>query len=71
MLSVSFSLALVAAMLFGIVLPVNPKEVDEFNGPTPGPIPVSLVEMVRGCELFKGLSGSICRVLARPRTGLT
>jgi hypothetical protein len=32
MLSVSFSLALVAAMLFGIVLPGHHKEVDNFNG---------------------------------------
>lgn len=54
MLSVSFSLALVAAMLFGIVLPGHHKEVDKFNGQTPGPIPVSLVEMVSGFPLVKG-----------------
>jgi len=39
MLSVSFSLALVAAMLFGIVLPGDNKEVDKFNGQTRGPFP--------------------------------
>lgn len=39
MLSVSFSLALVAAMLFGIMLPGNHKEVDKFNGQTHGPFP--------------------------------
>ncbi len=39
MLSVSFSLALVAAMQFSIVLPGNHKEVDEFNGQTHGPFP--------------------------------
>lgn len=41
MLSVSFSLALVAATLFGIVLPGHHKEVDKFNGQTRGPIPAS------------------------------
>lgn len=39
MLSVSFSQALVTAMLFGIVLPGHHKEVDKFNGQTRGPIP--------------------------------
>ena len=39
MLSVSFSLALVAAMLFGIVLPGHNKEVDKFNGQTRGLFP--------------------------------
>jgi hypothetical protein len=39
MLSVSFSLALVAKMLFGIVLPSHHKEVDMFNGQTREPIP--------------------------------
>ncbi len=42
MLSVSFDLALVAAMLFGIVLPSHHKEVDKFNGQTRGPIPAGL-----------------------------
>jgi hypothetical protein len=53
MLSVSFNLALVAAMLLGIVLPGNPKEVDKFNGPTREPIPTSLKELVSGSPLFK------------------
>lgn len=48
MLSVSFSLALVAAMLFSIVLPGRPKEVDKFNGQTHRPISVSFREVVRG-----------------------
>ncbi len=39
MLSVSFTLDLVAAMLFGIVLPGHHKEVDKFNGQTREPIP--------------------------------
>ena len=39
MLSVSFDLALVAAMLIGIVLPGNRKEVDSLNSPTTRPIP--------------------------------
>ena len=39
MLSVSFSLVLIAAMLFGIVLPGHHEEVDKFNGQTRGPIP--------------------------------
>lgn len=40
MLSVTFSLALVAAMLVSIVLPSQHKEVDEFNGQTHEPIPI-------------------------------
>jgi len=39
MLSVSFDLAVFGAMLFGIVLPANPKEVDSLNSPTTRPIP--------------------------------
>ena len=38
MLSVSFSLALFATMLFGIKLPGHHKEVDKFNGQTREPI---------------------------------
>lgn len=38
MLSVSFDLAVLAAMLFGIVLPANLKEVDSLNSPTAQPI---------------------------------
>lgn len=53
MLSVSFDMALVAAMLFGILLPGNLKEVDKFNGPTRGPIPASLLDLVSGFPLFK------------------
>ena len=53
MLSVSFSLALVAAMLFGIVLPGHHKEVDEFNGQTRKPIPTGPHDLVSGFLLFK------------------
>ena len=53
MLNVSISLGLVAAMLFGIVLPGNHKEVDKFNGPTPGPFPVSRNDLVSGFSPFK------------------
>lgn len=59
MLSVSFSLALVAAMLFGIVLPSHHKEVDKFNGQTRRPIPAGYKEMVIGLQQFK--------VAGRPR----
>lgn len=53
MLSVSFSLALVAAMLFGIVLPGHHKEVDKFNGQTCGPIPAGNNHLVSVCRQFK------------------
>jgi hypothetical protein len=53
MLSVSFSLALVAAMLFSIVLPGHHKEVDKFNGQTREPIPAGKHEIVSGFPLFK------------------
>lgn len=53
MLSVSFSLALVAEMLFGILLPGDPKEVDEFNGQTCGPIPTGDDYVVNALPLFK------------------
>ncbi|PTQ64603.1 hypothetical protein C8N42_1439 [Celeribacter persicus] len=53
MLSVSFSLALVAAMLFGIVLPGHLKEVDKFNGQTRGPFPAGNNDLVSGCRQFK------------------
>lgn len=53
MLSVSFSLALVAAMLFGIVLPGHHKEVDKFNGQTRRPIPMGYEQMVIGLQQFK------------------
>lgn len=53
MLSVSFSLALVAAMLFGIVLPGHHKEVDKFNGQTRRPIPTGMSDVVRGLQQFK------------------
>lgn len=46
MLSVSFSLALVAAMLFGIVLPGHHNEVDKFNGQTREPIPAGKFDLV-------------------------
>lgn len=44
MLDVSFNLVQVAAMLFGIVLPGNPKEVDSLNSLTRRPIPGALVK---------------------------
>lgn len=53
MLSVSFSLALVAAMLFGIVLPGHHKEVDKFNGQTRKPIPAGSLQIVSVFPLFK------------------
>ncbi len=53
MLSVSFSLALVAAMLFGIVLPGHHKEVDKFNGQTREPIPAGGWDLVSGLPPFK------------------
>ena len=53
MLSVSFSLALVASMLFGIGLPDHHKEVDKFNGQTRGPIPAGNHHLVRASLLFK------------------
>ena len=53
MLSVSFSLALVAAMLFGIVLPGHHKEVDKFNGQTRGPFPTGCNHVVSEFRSFK------------------
>lgn len=38
MLNLSLDLALLAAMLFGIVLPANHKEVDSLNSTTAQPI---------------------------------
>ena len=46
MLSVSFDLAVLAAMLFGIVLPANLKEVDSLNSPTTRPIPGGYLHLV-------------------------
>ncbi len=53
MLSVSFSLDLVAAMLFGIVLPGHHKEVDMFNGQTREPIPAGMHYLVSAYVPFK------------------
>jgi len=53
MLSVSFSLVLAAAMLFGIVLPGHHKEVDKFNGQTRGPILAGNHYLVSAFLLFK------------------
>ena len=53
MLSVSFSLALVAAMLFGISLPGHHKEVDKFNGQAHGPIPTGTYDLVSELLSFK------------------
>ncbi len=54
MLSVSFSLALVAKMLFGIVLPGHHKEVDMFNGQTRKPIPAGPQNLGREFSPHKG-----------------
>jgi hypothetical protein len=54
MLSVSFNLAQVAAMLIGIVLPGNPKEVDSLNSPTTRPIPSGVSEVGIDTPFFKG-----------------
>lgn len=54
MLSVSFDLALVAAMLIGIVLPGNPNEVDSLNSPTTRPIPGGLEEVGVALRYVKG-----------------
>lgn len=56
MLSVSFSLALVAAMLFGIVLPGHHKEVDKFNGQTREPILAGKHNLISGFMTFKAAS---------------
>ena len=53
MLSVSFNLALVAAMLFGIVLPGHHKEVDKFNGQTREPILAGSLYLVNWLQQFK------------------
>jgi hypothetical protein len=61
MLSVSFSLALVAAMLFGIVLPGHHKEVDKFNGQTRGPFPAGNNDLVSECRQFKVAKKQFCQ----------
>ncbi|OWV55617.1 hypothetical protein CDZ98_19965 [Mameliella alba] len=53
MLSVSFSLALVSAMLFGIVLPGHHKEVDKFNGQTRERFPAGSHYLVSQFRQFK------------------
>lgn len=53
MLSVSFTLALVAAMLFGVVLPGHHNEVDKFNGQTREPIPAGKPDLVSEFLPFK------------------
>ncbi len=58
MLSVSFSLALVAEMLFGILLPGHHKEVDKFNGQTPGPIPTGDDHLGNATATFKAAEES-------------
>lgn len=57
MLSVSFSLALVAAMLLGIVLPGHHKEVDKFNGQTREPIFAGNINLVSEFLVFKASRG--------------
>lgn len=53
MLSVSLILELVAAMLFGIVLPGHHKEVDSLNSPTLGLIPERTRQMGITSRVFK------------------
>lgn len=53
MLSVSFRLALVAEMLFGIVLPGHHKEVDKFNGQTREPFLAGSHYLVSEFRQFK------------------
>lgn len=62
MLSVSFSLALVAAMLFGIVLPGHHYEVDKFNGQTREPIPAGKVDLVSEFLPFKASRTTFLRI---------
>ena len=44
-LDVSFNLVALAALLFSIVAPGCPIELDSLNSPTPGPIPGGLPDM--------------------------
>ena len=60
MLSVSFSLALVAEMLFGIVLPGRHKEVDEFNGQTREPFLTGPHDLVTDLRQFKSPREHFC-----------
>jgi hypothetical protein len=53
MLDVSFNLAMVAAMLFGIVEPGHPIEVDSLNSPTIKPIPDGFHEFGTKSGVFK------------------
>ena len=53
MLSVSFRLALVAEMLFGIMLPGHHKEVDKFNGQTREPFLAGSHYLVSKFRQFK------------------
>ena len=53
MLSVSFRLALVVEMLFGIVLPGHHKEVDKFNGQTREPFLAGSHYLVSKFRQFK------------------
>jgi len=53
MLDVSINLAMVTAMLFGIVWPVHPIKVDSLNSPTAKPIPGGWPELCCGVNRFK------------------
>ncbi len=68
MLSVSFSLALVAAMLFGIVFPGHHTEVDKFNGQTREPIPAGTTNLVSGFSPFKAFSKKFIALIIRYST---
>ncbi len=54
MLNVSFSLAMVAATLFGIVGSGHLIEVDSLNSPTAKPIPDGQQDLVTNRRVFKG-----------------
>ena len=69
MLSVSFNQALLATMLFGIVLPSRHKEVDEFNGQTRGPIPTGYGYLVGEARQFKVAKGHFRKLARMPEVG--
>ena len=60
MLSVSFDLAVVAAMLIGIFVTGRPTEVDSLNSPTTRPIPCGSEEVGVVLRFVKGLAGRGC-----------
>ncbi len=63
MLSVSFDLAVLAAMLFGIVLSANPKEIDSLNSTTTRPIPGGNLNLVIARPYVKRGEARFCSYL--------